>query len=360
MKQINEKADTYKDKRVKSSFLSFSSFLQFFALASFIVTCCIIMFIKVSEINISIDFANVRMAALYTFGDVIFFGIVFAVFDNIRHAITIGRPVNRLLKATSCIINGDFSVQVKPIHKKNKNEFDVLIEDFNKMAQELNGIETLRNDFTVNVSHELKTPLAIIQNYATILQSPDIESDKREEYVKIIADVSGRMSSLITNILNLSKIENQQIFPNTRKYDLSEQLRISLIGFESVWEDKNIEIETDIDDNVMITADEELMMHVWNNLLSNAFKFTSENGTVSVFLKKCAEKVVVTISDTGCGMSEDVICHIFEKFYQGDKSHNAQGNGLGLSIAKKVIDIVGGKIDVVSEIGKGSTFTITF
>lgn len=360
MKQINEKADTYKDKRVRHSFLSFGSFLQFFALASFIVTCCIIMFIHLSDINITINSENVKMAALYTFGDVLFFGVVFAVFDNIRHAITIGRPINRLLKGTSCIINGDFSVQVKPIHKKNKNEFDILIDDFNKMAQELEGIETLRNDFIANVSHELKTPLSIIQNYATILQSPDIEPEKRQEYIKSIADVSGRMTSLITNILNLSKLENQQIYPNAKKYDLSEQICLCLIGFESIWEKKNIDIETDIDDSVYITADEELMLLVWNNLFSNAFKFTPENGKVSVSVKENADSVFVSISDTGCGMSDEVISHIFEKFYQGDKSHSVQGNGLGLCIVKRVIDIVGGKISVESETGKGSNFYIVF
>lgn len=358
MRQINEKADTYKDKRVRRSFLSFGSFLEYFALASFIVTCCIIMFIKVSGINISIDIPNVRMAALYTFGDVIFFGIVFAVFDNIRHTVTIGRPINRLLKATSSIIKGDFSVQVKPIHKKKKNEFDILIDDFNKMAQELDGIETLRNDFIANVSHELKTPLSVIQNYATLFQDPDIDVEKKQEYTKAISDASKNLSELITNILKLNKLENQQIFAQTTTFDLGEQICDCLLEFEPVWEKKNIDIVNEIDENVLIKSDDALLKLVWNNLFSNAFKFTDDNGVVSVSVKKDNNFAVVTVSDTGCGMSEDVKPHIFEKFYQGDSSHSVRGNGLGLSLVKRIIDIVDGKIEVESEPGKGSKFTV--
>lgn len=358
MRQINEKADTYKDKRVRRSILSFTSFLEYFALASFIVTCCIIMFISVSGIKISIDFGNVRKAALYTFGDVIFFGIVFAVFDNIRHAVTIGRPINRLLKATSSIIKGDFSVQVKPIHKKKKNEFDILIDDFNKMAQELDGIETLRNDFIANVSHELKTPLSVIQNYSTLLQDPDIDAEKKKEYTKAISDASKNLSELITNILKLNKLENQQIFAQTTTFDLGEQICDCLLEFESVWEKKNIDIVNEIDENVLIKSDDALLKLVWNNLFSNAFKFTDDNGTVSVSVKKENNYAVVTVSDTGCGMNEEVLSHIFEKFYQGDSSHSVRGNGLGLSLVKRIIDIVDGKIEVESEPGKGTKFTV--
>lgn len=358
MRQINEKADTYKDKRVRRSFLSFRSFIEYFALASFIVTCCIIMFVKVSGINISIDIPNVRMAALYTFGDVIFLGIVFAVFDNIRHAVSIGRPINRLLKATSCIIKGDFSVQVKPIHRKKKNEFDILIDDFNKMAQELDGIETLRNDFIANVSHELKTPLSVIQNYATLLQDHDIDAEKKQEYTKAISDASKNLSELITNILKLNKLENQQIFAQTTTFDLGEQICDCLLEFEPVWEKKNIDIVNEIDENVLIKSDDALLKLVWNNLFSNAFKFTDDNGVVSVSVKKDNNFAVVTVSDTGCGMSEDVKPHIFEKFYQGDSSHSVQGNGLGLSLVKRIIDIIDGKIEVESEEGNGSTFTV--
>lgn len=359
MKQIDKRADNYRDRRVKRSLLSARSFFSFFGLAAFIVTCCMVMFIITSGVEMTYD--NTKIAAIYTLGNVIFFGLIFSIFDNIRGKITIARPINRILKGTHSIIKGDFSVRIKPLHKKsNKNEFDVLIEDFNKMAQELEGIETFRTDFIANVSHELKTPLAIIQNYATMLQDPDIDEDKKHEYAIIITDASWRLSSLITNILKLSKLENQQIFPQTREYDLSEQICACLIGYESVWEKKSIDIETDIDDSVTITADEELMSLVWNNLFSNAFKFTPEKGKVSVSVKQNDNYITVNISDTGCGMSDEVQTHIFEKFYQGDKSHSAQGNGLGLALVKKVVDITGGEIKVSSEIEKGSSFIVTF
>ena len=225
------------------------------------------------------------------------------------------------------------------------------------MAQELEGIETLRNDFISNVSHELKTPLAVIQNYATILQDPELDEEKKAEYIKSIFDASKRLSTLITNILKLNKLENQQIFPVSAEYDLSEQICQCLLDFESVWENKNINIVTDIDPDIRISADKELMTHVWNNLFSNAFKFTPDNGTVSVSLKQDSE-IRFTVSDTGCGMNDSVKEHIYEKFYQGDSSHSVNGNGLGLPLVKRVLDIVGGKIEVESKAGEGSTFTV--
>lgn len=360
MKRHDKKTDNYKDRRVNRSLISVSGFFQYFALASFIVTCCLVMFLTLSDAQLHWGFGSVRYAAIYTFGNVIFFGFLFSVFDNIRRKITIARPVNRILKGTSSITKGNFSVRISPIHKKrNRNEFDVLIEDFNKMAEELEGIETFRNDFIANVSHELKTPLAVIQNYATMLQDPEIDDEKKVEYAKIISGASRRLSHLITNILKLNKLENQQIFPNSEKYNLSEQLCCCLLDFETVWEQKNIDIVTNISENVYIDADEELLTLVWNNLFSNALKFTPEGGVVSVSLKQDGNNVIVSVTDTGCGISQDDQQHIFEKFYQCDKSHSVQGNGLGLALVRRVVDIVNGTVNVCSEEGKGSTFVIT-
>ena len=339
------------------------NYFLFFSLVAFLVSCTTMLFVSViaNTLEIELSSENMGSAAKLTFLNVIVLSILFFIIDTVRRKLTTEKITKQIADAAKKIVQGDFSVRISMVNHLSADEkFNEIIDCFNKMAEELAGVETLRTDFVANVSHEMKNPLAIIQNYGTLLQAPGLSEKKRMEYAKGGADGSRRLADMMTNILKLNRLEKQQIYPKTEEYDLGEQLCTCLLNYERVWEDKNIEIETDIDDNVMITADEELMMHVWNNLLSNAFKFTSENGTVSVFLKKCAEKVVVTISDTGCGMSEDVICHIFEKFYQGDKSHNAQGNGLGLSIAKKVIEIVGGKIDVESEIGKWSTFTITF
>jgi signal transduction histidine kinase len=163
---------------------------------------------------------------------------------------------------------------------------------------------------------------------------------------------------MMTNILKLNRLENQQIYPNFTVFDLGEQLCESLLQYESTWERKNIEIATDIAENVMVSADAELLMLVWSNLFSNAFKFTEEGGRVSLTLAADENYATVRIADTGCGMSAEVGAHIFEKFYQGDTSHATQGNGLGLSLVRRVVDILQGEIGVESTVGIGTTFTV--
>ena len=171
-------------------------------------------------------------------------------------------------------------------------------------------------------------------------------------------DGSRRMADMMTNILKLSRLENQQFYPQVSEYDLGEQLCECLLQYENVWEKANIEIKTDIAEDVTVKADAELLGHVWNNLFSNAFKFTPAGGMVTVSLTATEHYAVVKVTDTGCGMTPDVGAHIFEKFYQGDTSHSVQGNGLGLALVKKVIDIMQGEIGVESTVGKGSTFIV--
>ena len=219
-------------------------------------------------------------------------------------------------------------------------------------------METLRTDFIANVSHEMKTPLAVMQNYGTLLQAPDLPDEKRIEYAKSITDASRRLADMMTNILKLNRLENQQIYPNLATFDLGEQLCESLLQYESTWERKNIEIETDIAENVLVSADAELLPLVWNNLFSNAFKFTEDGGRVTLTLTADETYATVKVADTGCGMSAEVGAHIFEKFYQGDTSHATQGNGLGLPLVKRVVDIMQGEIGVESAVGVGTTFTV--
>ena len=226
------------------------------------------------------------------------------------------------------------------------------------MTAELGSTETLRTDFIANVSHELKTPLAVMGNYATMLQRPGLSEAERIEYAKAISHSSRRLAALITNILKLNKLENQQIFPKHEEFDLSGQLCEALLQFEDAWEQKNLNIETNIEDEVRLCSDPELLSLVWNNLISNAVKFTSEGGTISVTLKGEDNAILVSVSDTGCGMKPETGKHIFEKFYQGDTSHATQGNGLGLALVKRVVDILNGEISVQSIYGQGSTFTV--
>lgn len=346
-----------KDKNNKASHSLFSlrRYILFFISTAFIVTCCMLLFL--TNINLSVE--TLKENAPQTFINVMFLSLLLCLGDGIRRKITVEKPLKEILKATDQITKGNFSARITPTHKfGRKNEFDIIIENFNIMAEEISGTETLRTDFISNVSHELKTPLAVIQNYATMLQRPSLSEKERIEYAKSMSVASQRLSALITNILKLNKLENQQIFSHRKKFNLSEQLCECLLSFENICDSKNHEIEADIDEEIFVNADEELLMLVWNNLFSNAVKFTDNNGKITVSLKSDNQKCIVKVSDTGCGMSKETGTHIFEKFYQGDTSHAAKGNGLGLALVKRVIDILGGEIAVESEVGKGSTFTI--
>lgn len=342
-------------KKIKHSMFSIKNYIIFFFLVAFVVTCSMLLFLKTAQIDVQ----NIRNGAIYTFGNVLFLSLVLCIFDTVRRKALVERPVKKILNATEKITEGDFSVRIKNSSFYTQNEFDVIIRNLNKMAEELSGIETLRTDFISNVSHELKTPLAAMQNYATLLKAPDLSEDKRLEYADAIMTSTKKLSDLISNILRLNKLENQQIFPNFKEYNLGEQLCECLLTFENVWEEKNIEIETNIADDVTVTSDPELLAFVWNNLLSNAFKFTQEGGTVSVTLTAGDGNATVILKDTGCGMTQETGKHIFDKFYQGETSHSTQGNGLGLALVKRVIDIVKAQISVQSELNVGSVFTVT-
>ena len=285
---------------------------------------------------------------------------LFTAIDFFRRELVIQRSVRHIVQAAQTIVAGDFSVRVKPISRFSSDEsFNEIVQCFNRMAEELASVETLRTDFIANVSHELKTPLSAMNNYATLLQAPNLPEEQRVAYAKAIAQRSRQLSRMMTNILKLNKLENQQIYPNCHPYDLSDQLCQSLLQFEDVWESKDIDLDTQIPDRVTISADQELLELVWNNLLSNAFKFTPAGGQVRLCLRQLDQQVAVTIQDTGCGMSPNTQSHIFEKFYQGDTSHATQGNGLGLALVRRVVDICQGSIQLTSAPEQGTTFTIT-
>ena len=337
------------------------SFCTFFLLISFVLTSSMILFLTYMRQSTGLELTqqNIGLAALMTFGNVFMLSLVCAGVDMLRRYLTIERPIRRVAEGAEQIMAGDFSTRIVSVKGLDSVDgFNEIIDCFNRMAEELGGMETLRTDFIANVSHELKTPLAVIQNYATMLQQPGITDEERQEYGQTIGNASRRLADMITNILKLNKLENQQIYPDKQKYDLSEQLCECLLGFESAWESKELEIETDIEDGVTVESDPELLSLVWNNLFSNAIKFTEPGGTVSLDLHSEGEHAVIAVSDTGCGISREVGAHIFEKFYQGDTSHATQGNGLGLALVKRVVDIVGGEIAVSSEVGVGSTFTV--
>lgn len=337
------------------------NFLVFFALAAFVATCCVSLFTStlVQSLGVELTAQTLSLAAKLTFGCVMLISLLFAGIDFLRRKLTVERTACSIARATRQIVAGDFSARVVPAGQFIADDsFNEIADSFNRMAQELSGVETLRTDFISNVSHELKTPLAVIQNYGKLLQMPNLSEEKRMEYAQGVTEGVRRLSDMVGNILRLNKLENQQIYPNAQCYDLGEQLCQVLLGYESVWEQQNIEIETEIAEDVTVCADRELLELVWNNLLSNAFKFTPAGGRVTLRLIKEEHTACVTVEDTGCGMSADTGAHIFEKFYQGDTSHAARGNGLGLALVKRVVDILNAEISVKSAPGEGSSFTV--
>lgn len=268
-------------------------------------------------------------------------------------------PLQMMAEATSKVANGDFSVYVPPLHTLDKLDYlDVMIMDFNRMVEELGSIETLKTDFFSNVSHEIKTPIAVVQGAAENLKQMELPDPKQEEFVDTIIVSCRKLSDLITNILKLNKLEKQNIQPVMETYDLCEQLCQCSLQFERVMEENEIDFEADMEDSCHIKADSSLLELVWTNLLSNAFKFTEKGGTIKIAQTSTFEEAVVRICDNGCGMTPDTRKRIFEKFYQGDTSHSTSGNGLGMALAFRIVQMMEGTIEVESELGKGSIFTV--
>ena len=338
-----------------------NNYVVFFLIVAFVVSCCTMLFVSVMRDSMGLVFTkdNLAAAAKLTFGNVLLITFLSGTIDYLRRKRMVDRPVKQIMAALDQVMMGDFTVRIEPVKEfAGETGFNEIIKAINKLTAELAGTETLRTDFIANVSHELKTPLAVMGNYATMLQKPDISEEDRIEYAKAISHSSRRLAALITNILKLNKLENQQIFPQHQEFDLGEQLCECVLAFEDAWEKKNLEIETDIAEDIRIRSDPELLSLVWNNLISNAVKFTPEGGTVGISMNTEENLVVVSVRDTGCGMTPETGKHIFEKFYQGDTSHATQGNGLGLALVKRVVDILGGEIGVQSIYGQSSTFTV--
>ena len=350
-----------KDPRINAGYVSIKGFLLlFFALAAFNGFHMWIYqeFVKRGLMETSIQFA-INMLIVYV---TITAGLVTAVIGLIRNASWI-RPMRNLGEAARKIATGDFSVRIPPFRKDGKKDFvEVMFDDFNTMVEELATIETLKNDFIANVSHEIKSPLSVIQSYAAVLQKDTLPEEERRECAKTIVEATQKLTVLVTNILKLNRLENQEIMPEAKSFDLSEQLRQCAVAFEDRWEQKNLDFEADLDE-VQVCYDESMLEIVWNNLLSNAVKFTNRGGKIMLSLKvqntpESESLAVISVTDTGIGMKKDTQKRIFDKFYQGDTSHAQEGNGLGLALVKKTVDLLGGTITVDSESGYGTTFTV--
>ena len=325
-------------------------YLLFFLTTIFIVTTSFVTYEIVKRqspqiISIALIITSLEISLLLTFADVI------------RRKIMIERPLKEILKATEKIASGDFSVRLEPKHPYGSyDEYDLIKEYLNIMASDLSKSEILKSDFISNVSHEIKTPVAVIKNYSVLLEK-ESDPEKRAQYRRELVRASNRLSNLVGNILKLNKLENQELIVEKKAFRLDGALEEAIVAFESQIEKKELEIECDLEEISIVSSESHLEI-VWNNLISNAIKFTEKGGKVGVSCKWVDGMATVEISDTGCGIDAETGKHIFDKFYQGDTSHSGEGNGLGLALVKRVIDTLGGEISVKSELGKGTTFTV--
>lgn len=334
----------------KSKLREAVGYILFFITSAIAVTGAFLAFIAVK------DKGN-TVIAIAILCSITVIATMFTVADIIRRKIMIDKPVREILSATQKIAEGDFSVRLTPKHSYDKyDEYDMIKENLNAMASELEKNEVLKTDFISNVSHEIKTPVSIIKSYASLLER-ETSIEKRTEYRHQIALASNRLSELVTNILQLNKLENQALKLEYKMVKLDDMLADAIINFEKVIEEKKIELDCDFDE-VVVSSSPTYLKIIWNNLISNAIKFTESGGTVSVSVKWVDGEAVVKVSDTGCGIDSETGKRIFDKFYQGETSHSGEGNGLGLALVKKVIDVLGGEISVSSELGKGTTFTV--
>jgi len=266
------------------------------------------------------------------------------------------RSIVHLSRATKSVAEGDFSVQVRE-SPNMPLEIRSLTRNFNIMVRELSKNTTLRKDFISAVSHEFKTPLAAIRGYATYAGTPGISDEERAECLRILLEETDALTAMTTNILKLSKLENQEIPEKRVEFMLDEQLRQCVLALEPSWSEKELELDIDLPE-IAYVGDDDLLRQVWINLLQNAIKFSHNSGVLGVKIAHAPDGIHVIISDTGIGMSEDVASHIFEKFYQGDPAHHSMGNGLGLSLVQQILKLIGGHIELRSAPEQGSTFTV--
>lgn len=264
------------------------------------------------------------------------------------------RPLRRLTEGTKEVAAGNFDVKVEV---GGTSEISRLAISFNEMTKELSSIETLRNDFVNNVSHEFKTPIVSIRGFARRLKKNNLTEEQRNEYLDIIITETGRLTNLSSNVLLLSKLDSTDKVTDKTQYSLDEQIRRCILLFEPQLLKKQLELDVNLEP-VQFIGNEEMIQPLWMNLLGNAIKFSPYGETIEVKLRLDGEMAIATISDRGIGMDDEVKKHVFDKFFQGDKSHSGEGNGLGLSLVNRILKLSNGKIAIKSELGKGSVFTV--
>ena len=283
---------------------------------------------------------------LGTFFAVLFFKRSVDLADNLKIAL------KRISK-------GDYSVRIE--NKSNNKDsliYDV-IENFNKMVEELNSVAILRNDFISNFSHEFKTPIVSIKGYAELIKDgKNLTEKQKQEYLQIIIDESKRLSNLASSTLLMSKLDSQTEIKETEIFSVNEQIKQCVLILDNEFKTKNLEVKIKLG-KMRVNCSMDMLQQVWLNILTNAIKYTPMGGKIRISSIEMEKEYVISISDNGIGMNKETLDHIFDKYYQGDNSHATTGNGLGLSIAKRIVELSGGKIEVNSAEGKGTTFSVS-
>lgn len=265
------------------------------------------------------------------------------------------QKVQIIIDSMNKVAGGDYSVRI--YEKAKTREFEIMFSNFNKMVEELSSVKTMREDFVREFSHEFKTPLSSVHGFAELLAEGGLSEEDRKKFIKIIVDETDRLRKLADNTLILSKLENQQLAGDTEIIKLDGQLNESIIMLAPEWEKKSLTLSSDLQP-LTVRGNRPLLMQVWVNLISNAIKFTPEGGEITVGLKVRGGRAEVTVTDNGAGIPESELAHIFDKFYRAAGAEKAEGNGLGLAICKRILDLHGGEISVKSVLGEGSTFSV--
>lgn len=312
------------------------------SLITFGMSALVASWMRVDENNILV-FAVIVMSM----------SVVFGLALSFAYSAIMIKASKPYLEALQKVAECDFTVRIED--SSIFANFGIA-QNFNNMVAQLNSVETLREGFINDFSHEFKTPIVSIAGFAKLLKDTKLSAEQRNEFLDVIIAESDRLVELSESVLMLNRLDTQVIVKD--RFSLDEQLRQCALMFDRQCQDKNIDLQADIDENVIVNSNAKLLNQVWVNLLSNAVKFTPSGGQIVVSCKTVDEDAVVSVADNGAGMSAEVMQNIFNKFYQGDKSRTTQGNGLGLAIVKKIVEVLGGDITVRSEVGKGSVFTV--
>lgn len=329
----------------------------FFGFLCFLPVIAISMVLGIAVYS-KIEHKNLHIIIIAIFCLIIFTTTLCTVFDYIRRKIMIDRPLNEILKATDLMSKGNFNIRLNVNHNYNDyDEFDLIKDALNNINEKLEKNELISNDFIANFSHEIKTPISVIQNYIKLLEAKTLTIEERDRYIKNLKNACNKLTNLVTSILKLNKLENQKVTPIYERFNISESLIDTVLQYENKIEEKKISLNCDIEEDLFINSEKSYIEMVFSNLISNAVKFTDE-GEINVSLKKSNNEYIFRIKDTGCGMDVETGDRIFDKFYQGDTSHFSEGNGLGLTLVKNVINILGGSISVESEKNVGTIFTV--